>query len=110
MPGPAAATLTWEQRIEPTGIDIGLRTATGAFQVLARSAAVHAPRARMSDVIDEQYAASREQSEKIYALSGGYGIDAGSLSLQEMAAQRLQEQVSSPGMSSGAQAGVPRKK
>lgn len=91
-------------------IDIGLRTATGAFQVLARSAAVHAPRARMSDVIDEQYAASREQSEKIYALSGGYGIDAGSLSLQEMAAQRLQEQVSSPGMSSRARAGAARKK
>ena len=91
-------------------VEIGLRTAKGAFHMLARAHAVHTPRAGMSEVTDEKYAVTLEQFEKIYALSGGYGRTAGSWTLQEMAAQRLKEQVSSPGMSSGKQADEPRKK
>ena len=87
-------------------VEIGLRTAKGAFHMLARAQAVHTPRAGMSAVIDEKHAADQEQFEKVYALSGGYGSTAGSWTLQEMAAQRLKEAVSSPGLASG----QPRKK
>jgi uncharacterized protein len=87
-------------------VDIGLKTVKGTFHMLARAQAVHTPRAGMSDVIDGKYSATEEQFEKIYALSGGFGSTAGSLTLQEMAAQRLKEAVSSPGISSG----MPRKK
>jgi hypothetical protein len=91
-------------------VDIGLLTAKGTFHVLARAQAVHTPRAGMSDVLDEKYGAALEQYEKVYALSGGHGSATGSLTLQEMAAQRLKQQVSSPGMSSGKQAGTQRGK
>jgi hypothetical protein len=82
-------------------VDIGLRTAKGVFYLLARAQAVHTPRAGMSAVIDKKYFATEEEFKTVYALSGGFGNSAGSLTLQEMAAQRLKEQVSSPGMSSG---------
>ena len=87
-------------------VDIGLKTAKGAFHMLARAQAVHTPRAGMSAVIDKKYSATEEQFKTVYALSGGFGSTAGSLTLQEMAAQRLKEAVSSPGMTSG----MPRKK
>ena len=87
-------------------VDIGLRTAKGAFYMLARAQVVHTPRAGMSAVIDKKYSTTEEHFATVYALSGGFGSSAGSLTLQEMAAQRLKEAISSPGMSSG----KPRKK
>jgi uncharacterized protein len=84
-------------------VDLGLRTAQGAFHMLARAQAVHTPRAGMSADIDKKYSATEEQFKRVYALSGGFGSTAGSLTLQEMSAQRLKEAVSSPGISAGPQ-------
>jgi hypothetical protein len=98
--------LTLEAGYETWCADIGLRTAGGAFHMLARSTPVRRPRAAMSDAADEKYAATREEFAKIYALSFGSGRTAGSLPPDRLAAQRLKEAVSSPGMGSA----TPRKK
>ena len=90
-------------------VDIGLKTATGEFYLLARSNIIKTPRAWMSEILDEQWMSTQEEFEKVYALSGGYRVGAGSLELQEIVAKRLQEQITSPGISSMASEAMPRK-
>ena len=90
-------------------VDIGLKTTTGKFYLLARSNIIKTPRAWMSEIMDEQWMSTQEEFEKVYALSGGYRVGAGSLELQEIVAKRLQEQITSPGISSMASEAMPRK-
>ncbi len=90
-------------------VDIGLKTRTGKFYLLARSNIIKTPRAWMSEIMDEQWMSTQEEFEKIYALSGGYRVGAGSLELQEIVAKRLQAQITSPGISSKASEALPRK-
>jgi hypothetical protein len=90
-------------------VDLGLKTTTGAFYLLARSNIIQTPRAWMSEILDEQWMSTQEEFEKVYALSGGYRVGAGSLELQEIVAKRLQEQITSPGISSMASEAMPRK-
>jgi len=72
------------------------------FLPLARSNAVQTPRAGMSDVVDEQWMTLQEEAEEMYALSGGFriGQGEGSVGLQERQARRLEEELSSGGISS----------
>lgn len=91
-------------------VDIGLKTTSGKFFLIARSNTIQTPRAWMSEVVDEKWMSTQEDFEKVYALSGGYRVGAGSLELQELFAKRLQEQISSPGISSMASEVMPRKK
>ncbi len=91
-------------------VDLGLKTKTGRFFLLARSNTIQTPRAWMSEVVDETWMSTREDFEKVYALSGGYRVGAGSLELQELVAKRLQEHLASPGISSMASEVMPRKK
>lgn len=79
-------------------VDIGLLTSDGRFFVLARSNTVTMPRASMSNVIDERWMSL--DSEKMYALSGGFKIGSGSLELKEMMEKRFQESLSSGAVSS----------
>jgi hypothetical protein len=90
-------------------LDIGLKTTTGEFYLLARSNIIKTPRAWMSEILDEQWMSTQEEFEKVYALSGGYRVGAGSLELQEIVAKRLQEQITSPGISSMGSEVMPRK-
>ncbi len=90
-------------------IDIGVLTADGQLYTLARSNAVTPPRDSMSEVVDEEWMSSREDAEKMYALSGGFGIGAGSLELQEMMQERLKRELSSGGSSSW-ESGISREK
>ena len=90
-------------------VDIGLKATTGKFYLLARSNIIKTPRAWMSEIMDEQWMSTQEEFEKVYALSGGYRVGAGSLELQEIVAKRLQEQITSPGISSMSSEVMPRK-
>jgi len=90
-------------------VGIGLKAKTGKLYLLARSNIIKTPRAWMSEVMDEQWMSTQEEFEKVYALSGGYRVGAGSLELQEIVAKRLQEQITSPGISSMASETMPRK-
>jgi len=79
-------------------VDIGYLTSDGTFICAARSNIVTTPRDRLSEVIDEQWMIP--DWERMYALSGGFGIGRGSLELREMMEKRLMQQISSPGISS----------
>jgi len=79
-------------------VDIGFLTPDGTFIAAARSNIVMTPRDRMSDVIDEEWMIP--DWERMYGLSGGFGIGKGSLEMREMIEKRMLHQITSPGVSS----------
>ncbi|MBI5078817.1 DUF4912 domain-containing protein [Candidatus Saganbacteria bacterium] len=74
-------------------IDIGYLSPDGKFVTAARSNWVTTPLDRMSDVIDEQWMIP--DWEKMYALSGGFGIGRGSEEIRELMKKRFQEESAS---------------
>jgi hypothetical protein len=90
-------------------VDIGLLTVDGQLYTLARSNQVTTPRDSMSDIVDEEWMSNREDAEKMYALSGGFGIGAGSLELREKMQERFKMELASGGVSSWA-SGIQREK
>lgn len=83
-------------------VDIGIVTKGGRFYVLARSNCVTTPRFGMSDQLDEEWMTSDDEYWRLFGLSGGFGVGKGSLEVREMFRRRLEEQVTSGGVSSGA--------
>jgi len=81
-------------------VDIGYRTESGRFYVLARSNVVTTPRAGVSDVIDENWADVQQNYDKIYAMSGGYDPSASSLELKQLFEERLRRPMGSGFLSS----------
>jgi hypothetical protein len=79
-------------------VDIGFLTPDGRFIAAARSNWVTTPLDRMSDVIDEQWMIP--DWERLYSLSGGFGIGRGSEELREMMRRRLEQESSSGWVSS----------
>lgn len=80
--------------------EIGWLDNTGLFIALARSNAIHTPRDRMSDVVDEEWMTVDEEYEKIYRLSGGFELNSSSIGITELLAKRWQFDLSSGGISS----------
>jgi hypothetical protein len=76
-------------------VEIGLLSVTGEFIVLARSNVATTPRDVPSDVTDEEWMIPDWEFEKIYALSGGFSPNAGSIELKEMMEKSLGGLVSS---------------
>lgn len=71
---------------------IGVLTRDGTFYPFARSNRVRTPRDTASDVTDVQWATTREEFEKIYALSGGHtGSGSTSGEIGEEARRRSEE-------------------
>ena len=83
-------------------VDIGIVTNKGNFYLLARSNVVRTPRFGMSDKLDAEWMAPEDEFWKMFGLSGGMGVGKGSLEVREMFKRRLEEQVTSGGISSGA--------
>jgi len=83
-------------------VDLGLKTGDGRFVTLARSNAVRTPSDGPSHVTDEQWVSAREESERIFALSGGYGTLTGlsSADVRLAAGGGVQFGIASPGMGS----------
>jgi len=52
-------------------VDIGYRTVSGRFYVLARSNVVTTPKAGTSDIFDESWSNVQEQFQRLYRQSGG---------------------------------------
>ncbi len=90
-------------------VDIGLLSPEGSFYTLARSNAAHMPRAGMSEEVDECWMSLEEEFERIYALSGGFQIGAGSLELREMMERQLRMQLASEAVGSLFSMAVPQK-
>ena len=83
-------------------VDIGIVSNKGNFYLLARSNVVRTPRFGMSDQLDAEWMAPEDEFWKMFGLSGGMGIGKGSLEVREMFKKRLEEQITSGGISSGA--------
>lgn len=83
-------------------VDIGILTKKGSFYMLARSNTVRTPRFGMSDTLDAEWMMPEEEYWKMFGLSGGFGVGKGSLEVREMVKKRLEEQITSGGISSGA--------
>ncbi|MDO8525941.1 MAG: DUF4912 domain-containing protein [Candidatus Omnitrophota bacterium] len=82
-------------------VDIGIVSNKGNFYLLSRSNAVRTPRFGMSDELDAEWMAPEDEFWKMFGLSGGMGIGKGSLEFKEMFKRKLEEQVTSGGISSG---------
>lgn len=74
-------------------VDIGYLAPDGRFLMMARSNAVTTPRDRMSDIIDEEWMTI--DFERIYALSGGFGIGKSSAEIKKLMEKRLMTQKAS---------------
>jgi hypothetical protein len=76
-------------------VEIGLLSVAGEFFVLARSNVVATPRDVPSDITDEEWMIPDWEFDRVYALSGGFNPDSGSLELKEMMEKSLGGQVGS---------------
>lgn len=83
-------------------VDIGILSKKGNFYLMARSNSIRTPRFGMSDKLDAEWMMSEDEYWKMFGLSGGFGVGKGSLEVREMIKKRLEEQVSSGGISSAA--------
>jgi len=70
-------------------VEIGLLSAAGEFFMLARSNVAATPRDVPSDITDEQWMIPDWEFEKVYALSGGFNPDSGSIELKELMEKSL---------------------
>ena len=83
-------------------VDIGIVTKNGNFYLLARSNMIKTPRYGMSDKLDAEWMMPEDDYWKMFGLSGGFGVGKGSLEVREMVKKRLEEQITSAQISSGA--------
>lgn len=83
-------------------VDIGIATKDGSFYLLARSNTIKTPRYGMSDKLDAEWMMPEDDYWKMFGLSGGFAAGKGSLEVREMVKKRLEEQVTSAQISSGA--------
>jgi len=83
-------------------VDIGILSKKGDFYLLARSNVIRTPRFGMSDKLDAEWMIPEDEYWKMFSLSGGFGVGKGSLEVREMIKKRLEEQISSGGISSAA--------
>ncbi len=74
-------------------VEIGFLTPDGRFIAAARSNNVTTPLDTMSEVIDEQWLIP--DWDRMYALSGGFGIGRGSQEIKELMKKRFQQEASS---------------
>ncbi len=81
-------------------VDIGLLSPRGEYRTIARSNPAHTPRAGASEVVDDRWMSLEEEFKRIYALSGGFRIGAGSVELREMMEKQLEMQLASEAVGS----------
>jgi hypothetical protein len=82
-------------------VDLGYRTPSGQFFVLARSNVASTPRASMSEVVEDDWeTVAPRQSERLLAMSAGYQPGASSLEMKQLFEERLRRPLASPAVSS----------
>jgi hypothetical protein len=77
-------------------VEIGYLTADSDFHVLAHSNVVTTPRPGSTDVVDGNWEDVMENSDRIYAMSGGFDSNSASGELQELFEERLRRPLGSP--------------
>jgi uncharacterized protein len=79
-------------------VDVGFLSPDGRFIVMARSNAVTTPRDAMSEIIDEEW--MTVDFDRVYAISGGFGVGKSSGEIKELMKKHLFELKSSGWLSS----------
>lgn len=77
-------------------VSLGYKAANGRFHCLVRSNAVETPRPGSSDAIDRNWTDIAEDSERVFAMSGGYGADQFDGELREIFEEQLRRPMGSP--------------
>ncbi|MCH7728745.1 MAG: DUF4912 domain-containing protein, partial [Planctomycetes bacterium] len=77
-------------------VAVGYLGANGRFYALVRSNCVTTPKPGSSDAIDRNWEDVAENSEEIFALSGGYASSGSSGDLKELFEERLRRPMGSP--------------
>lgn len=77
-------------------VDVGLLNPEGSFITIARSNVITTPRDKISEITDERWMIMEEEFQKVFALSGGYGIGVSSPELQEIVKKRFAAEIFSP--------------
>lgn len=98
----AGGATSWYIKVAPNRtycVDIGFLLPDGRFIAAARSNWISMPLDRMSDVIDEEWLTL--DWDKLYALSGGFGLGKGSQEIRELVKKRFLEESASGWVSSG---------
>lgn len=73
--------------------DLGLLTPKGYFIPIVRSNVIITPRDKISEITDEKWMIMEEEFQKVFALSGGYGIGLSSPELQEIIKKRFAAEI-----------------
>lgn len=81
-------------------VDIGVKTPSGEFIMIARSNCITTPRDTASWVTDEEWMIVEEDFRKLYALSGGLRVGLSSAGLKEAMKERLRFELASGAVSS----------
>jgi hypothetical protein len=96
------AAKNWYIRVPNAGasycVELGLKTPDGRFILIAKSNVVTTPSDKMSDIIDEEWLTL--DWDKLYALSGGFGIGKSSQEIRELIKKRFMQESSSGWVSS----------
>lgn len=77
---------------------VGYLASSGRFHAIARSNIVKTPQAGSSDAVDEHWSDASQDSEKIFALSGGYDQQRETADLQEMLEDRVNRKLGAPAL------------
>lgn len=73
--------------------DLGLLTPEGTFISIIHSNVITTPRDKVSEITDEKWMIMEEEFQKVFALSGGYGIGLSSPELQEIIKKRFAAEI-----------------
>jgi hypothetical protein len=77
-------------------VDVGLLNPEGSFITIARSNVITTPRDKVSEITDERFMIMEEEFQRVFALSGGYGVGLSSPELQEIIKKRFAAEIFSP--------------
>ncbi len=90
--------IEWTGEAAKFRVLIGYLSLNGRFHVMAKSNIVKTPAAGSTDAVDEHWSDLGAESERIFAISGGYDSELETGELQEMLEDRLHRTLGAPAL------------
>jgi hypothetical protein len=91
-------------------VEIGIKSRSGRFYMLARSNRVTTPRSGPSDQVDAEWMCPDDDFWRLFGMAGGFGVGRSSMEMKEMFERRWQEELSSGAVSSLSSPGLAQAK
>ncbi len=100
--------IDWPGEVANLRVMVGYLSPAGHFHAIAKSNTVRTPGAGTQDAVDAHWSDVESESERIYAMSGGYDRERETAELKEVLEDRLHRQLGAPALAQlGAQASGP---